>query len=112
MTGNSHSCQECGADIETEDATCPKCGYEQIRKTTGSAAIKKGQELYRGHRESRSAPIDDGMLRRRPHSGSGSIKEAVRQGGRSGNVQVCMKCRHVQNKIRDNCESCGSALKK
>ena len=112
MTEKNQSCQGCGRSINIETVTCPFCGHKQGQKTKGSAAIKKGQELYRGDRGSSGEPVDDGMRRRRTHSGSGSIKEAVRKGGRDGNVQVCMKCRHVQSKIRDNCESCGSTLKK
>ncbi|MHA1638212.1 MAG: hypothetical protein ACTSUB_09390 [Candidatus Thorarchaeota archaeon] len=112
MPEKNKSCQKCGKSINKETVTCPFCGHKQGQKTEGSAAIKKGQELYRGDRGSSGGRIDDGMRSRRTHASSGSIKEAVRKGGRDGNVQVCMKCKHVQSKIRDNCESCGATLKK
>lgn len=101
MTG--HTCEGCGAKIGLDDKTCPSCGHSRISKvSTGTRAIRKGDERYRSDRE----------RVRRPESGSGSIKEAFRRGGRDGNVQVCMKCRHVQKIIRDTCEECGTKLKK
>ena len=104
MTKRKHVCQGCGKDINKEARTCPHCGHKQSGSSEGSAALRRGEELYRGEADDR--------FRRRPHSDSGSIAEAVKHGGISGNVQVCMKCKHVQKKIRDNCEECGAKLKR
>ena len=111
MTG--HMCEGCGANIGLDDKTCPFCGHTRIAKSsTGTRAIRKGDERYRVDREAGGVHFGDGIRGRRPESGSGSISEAYRRGGRDGNVQVCMKCRHVQSKIRDTCEECGSKLSK
>ena len=111
MSDSSIECKGCGAKIGPNDVSCPKCGQARISKvSTGTRAVRRGDERYRGDRG--TVHFGDGEHERRPESGTGSIKEAYRRGGRSGNVQVCMKCKHVHTKIRDTCENCGSKLQK
>jgi rRNA maturation endonuclease Nob1 len=105
-------CESCGAKIEVGEGECPYCGHSLVKHATAPRPETKDASAYNLDRETGTVHFGNGVSGARPESGKDNISASYRYGGGSIGNLVCSKCKLENPITRNECEACGTPLKK
>ncbi|MHA3965076.1 MAG: hypothetical protein AM325_016230 [Candidatus Thorarchaeota archaeon SMTZ1-45] len=105
-------CESCGASVDNGEDECPYCGHSFIKH---ASITKPGRDVmfkFSIDNDEGRIHFGDGMSGARPGSGRANLSARYEYGGGSEGNLICPNCQLENDSTRDECEACGTPLKK